>query len=244
MKKIIVLLTLLSIVAALFSSCGAKATARAGLGVYSDLTSDGSAIGGNNGHTTYTHTAAAIILDKEGRITACDIDAAEVRVEYTSSGKPSVKPDYKTKGELGDSYGMSAAGAKLEWYAQRDAFCKTVIGKTIREVKESVTQSGKGSQDIISAGCTIAVDGFVAAIVEAEKNARAVSGEPDSIKLTVKTSAMGREATDSAVGSINAVTEISADVSGVNTLKERAEFSIWFSKTGILQPEPEKSATL
>lgn len=233
-------LVLCSILFLSLFSCAGRTRNRMGVGIYTDLASDRSAIGGNDGHTKYVHTVAAITEDKDGRITACDIDVVEILVEFTATGKAKIASEYKTKGQLGDEYGMKKAGAKLEWYEQRDAFCKSVIGKTVDEIKGAVAEDGKGSGFIISAGCTVKVDDFVRAIVKADENAEPVSARVDKLKLTLTAETEGKDATDTDVGVISSKTGIKVDADGMDSIEKSADFKVWFSKTGILQPEPDK----
>lgn len=114
-------------------------------------------------------TSAAVTFDDGGKIISCELDAADIEVSYTSDGKAVPMEKFATKRELGDSYGMKAAGAKAEWYEQADAFEKLVEGKTTDEIKALVADNGYGNDDVISAGCTISVEDFVRAIVNASK---------------------------------------------------------------------------
>ena len=244
MKKYAILLLGAVLLSTILSSCGRTMSNKVGVGVYTDLASDSSAIGGGDGHTKYVHTVAVIAEDKSGRITACDIDVAEIKVEFTSSGKAKLSSEYKTKGQMKDSYGMKASGAKLEWYEQRDAFCKAVTGKTVDEVKGSVKEDGKGSDYIIAAGCTVKIDEFVKAIVKADENAQAVAKSVNKIKVDLKTDAKGTDATDTDAGVITATTKIRVEADGMDSIEKSADFKVWFSKTGILQPEPEKKSMM
>ena len=244
MKKYILLSLVFSFLLSGLCSCGKRTGGRVGVGVYTDLASDSSAIGGNDGHTKYVHTVAAIAEDKDGRITACDLDVAEIRVEFTSSGKHKLKTEYKTKAQLGDAYGMKASGAKLEWYEQKDAFCRSVIGKTVEEIKGKVQDDGSGSEEIISAGCTIKIDEFVRAIVKADENAEPVAKKVDKLTLNLNNEVKGKDATETDVGLITSHTKIKVEADGVKAIEKSADFKVWFSKTGILSPEPDKKMNL
>ena len=244
MKKYIILLLTAATLLSGLCSCGKKMGGRIGIGVYTDLASDGSAIGGNDGHTKYVHTVAAIAEDKDGRITACDIDVAEIRVEFTSSGKHKLASEYKTKAQLGDAYGMKAAGAKLEWYEQKNAFCRSVIGKTVDEIKGTVDKDGKGNESVLSAGCTIKIDEFVRAIVEADENAEPVAKKVDKLSLKLNNDVKGKDATETDAGLITSQTKIRIEADGMDAIEKSADFKVWFSKTGILQPEPDKKMKL
>ena len=88
----------------------------------------------------------------------------------------------KTKAELGDEYGMANAirygmdnnydGIVKEWYEQARVFEQYVVGMTADEVANMQTQFVNNhyiSADdaLLSAGCTIQIDGFRNAVVKA-----------------------------------------------------------------------------
>jgi hypothetical protein len=74
-------------------------------------------------------------------------------------------------------------GAAKEWYQQIDAFIASILGKTIDEVKAMVV-NGKGNDTIQTAGCTIYVTDFVAALEKACTNAAASNATADAtVKL-------------------------------------------------------------
>ena len=242
MRKYAILLLLVFCLGSALTSCGDKGSGKVGIGVYTDLASDRSAIGGGDGHTKYVHTVAAIAEDRSGKIIACDIDSVEIKVDFSAYGEAKPADEYKSKGELGDEYGMKAAGAKLEWYQQRDAFCKAVIGKTVDEVKGLVGKDGKGNDSVIAAGCTVKIDEFVAAIVKADENAEPMAKSVSSLKVRLTTETEGKNASDAAPGSITSKTKIKIETDGADIKEKSADFEVWFNKAGILQPPPEAKA--
>lgn len=137
-------------------------------GVYIKTVSQSNA-GTENGKCEFALTTAAVSFDGDGKVVSCELDASDISVFYTSEGKAVPMGEFSTKRELGDRYGMKAAGAKAEWYEQADAFEKLIEGKTISEIKALVASDGYGNDDVISAGCTISVEDFVKAIEKAEK---------------------------------------------------------------------------
>jgi len=126
--------------------------------------------GDTDGKSEFAITGAAVSFDKDGKVVSCELDAADIAVKYTAAGKAVPVSDFATKRELGDRYGMKAAGAKAEWYEQADAFEKVVEGKTVDEIKRLVAEGGRGVDEVITAGCTISVEDFVKAIEKAAKN--------------------------------------------------------------------------
>ena len=149
--------------------CGAKEQpVKFGLGVYTNVSAAGNAEGDANGQGKVAITAAAITVDADGKVIACDLDTADITVAYTGEGKAIANDGFKTKAELGDGYNMKAyGGAAKEWYEQADAFETVVAGKTLDEIKALVAEGDKGTADVINAGCTIMVAEFVRAIEKA-----------------------------------------------------------------------------
>ena len=167
-------LSLLLAVSALLASCSREKSTESSSGsvkngTYIKTVSQSDA-GDSEGKTEFAFTSAAVSFDKNGKVISCELDAADIAVEYTSDGKAVPVSDFATKRELGDRYGMKAGGAKAEWYEQADTFEKVVEGKTTEEIKKLVGDGGRGTDEVISAGCTISVEDFVKAIEKAAKN--------------------------------------------------------------------------
>ena len=197
MKKILSLLTVILMVISIVVSIWfikTDVTLKLGLGVYSYYENVSDATGAESGQAAYVTTAAAVLIDNEGRVIKCDIDSAQVNGGYTSDGKFISKTEYKTKGELGYDYGMKKYGAKKEWFEQVDAFEKQVIGKTSSEIA-SLMVNGKGNADVIAAGCTISIADFVKAVDMAIKNAKpSTAKNNDSLNLAISSTLSGTNA--------------------------------------------------
>ncbi len=165
---------------------------------------------------------AAVLVDNEGKIVKCVLDCASSKVQFSGDGKVMQNSEFKTKRELGDSYGMVAyAGATAEWYAQADSFAKLCEGKTIDEIKALVAEGDKGTQEVITAGCTIMIDDFVKSIELAVANAAQSKATAESeLKLGIVTSQTSKDATADGNGEAElATTVVAAVVDGevVNT---------------------------
>lgn len=147
-------------------------TLKFGLGVYVPNATATDATEDKDGSASVDATYAAVSVDANGKIVAVAIDSMQHKISYTTTGT-TAKGEFKSKYELGDAYNMVAhGGAKLEWYAQADAFESVVIGKNLDEVKALIAEEGKGNDAVINAGCTIAISDFVNAIEEAYNNAK------------------------------------------------------------------------
>ena len=117
---------------------------------------------GSNALTTDIFAAA---VDAEGKIVAATNETVVADFTFDATGKSSFnagnKDLFASKRELGDAYGMKTPegtpyGSRKEWYEHADAFVAACIGKKASDITASFT----------AAGCTITVDGFVAAVAK------------------------------------------------------------------------------
>ena len=109
-------------------------------------------------------TVAAVAIDADGKVVACELDTASNTVKFTADGKAVANAEFKTKYELGAGYNMVAyGGSAKEWLEQAAAFDTACIGKTPAEIAGLMGEDGKGVSDLQTAGCTIYVSGFVKA---------------------------------------------------------------------------------
>ena len=186
MKKIITLLLCLCVALGLVACGGetpaAEATYKLGMGIVVDLNSSAT----NNAQVDAT--VATVVLDADSKIVACRIDAVQNKMDVTG-GAVDTTATFQTKMEKGDAYGMAAAvnwgmdwngdGVVKEWYDQAKAFEAYVVGKTAQGVKDIETQEVEGHGYIIakddallSAGCTIQITDFKAAVAKACEDAQ------------------------------------------------------------------------
>ena len=133
-------------------------------------------------------TIATVVLDENGVIVSCKIDA--IQNKYTI-GDSVVFTHLLTKKELGFDYKMSAfgtpnvgAGPVKEWFEQAAAFEAYVVGKTAAELEALELQEVNGhwiskDEDLLNAGCTIQIDDFIAAVVKACKDDQSMSFTTD-----------------------------------------------------------------
>ena len=205
MKRILslILVAVLALSVLAFVGCGKKDEAlKLGLGVYTTVSAT-DATADKNGAGEATMTVAAVLVDENGKIVKCFVDCADNSVAYTAEGKAVANTSFATKYELGDAYNMVLYGqANREWYAQADAFCALVAGKTISEVKPLVASDNKGTDEVQNAGCTIYVSDFVLAIEKAVANAVASNATAkDTLKVGVSTTQSITDATEDKNGS-------------------------------------------
>lgn len=199
MKKFISAIICLTLIltSLILVGCGKEKTLKLGLGVTTSVTT-ADATDDKNGNGQATVTAAAVLVDDEGKIVKAFVDCADSKVEYDASGKAIANKSFATKYEMGADYNMKAyGGAAKEWYEQADAFCNLIVGKTASEVKALVAENAKGTQEVINAGCTIYVSDFATAIEKAITNAKASEATAnDSVKLGVSTNQTTSDATE------------------------------------------------
>ena len=174
-------------------------------------------------------TVATVVLDKDGKIVACRIDAVQNKMTVTD-GAVDTAATFQTKMEKGDAYGMAAAvnygmdwngdGVVKEWYDQAKAFEAYVVGKTVAEVEAIQTKvvEGKGyviaaDDALLSAGCTIQITDFIAAVAKACKDDQGVTFK------TAATFTLGVAAQSTAAESVAAT----ADAAG--TVKMYSDFA-------------------
>ena len=213
MKKILsvalAVVMLFAVVA--LAGCDKKAeTLKFGLGVVANYGEAKNAEGETNGQGEFNTTAVAVLLDAEGKIVAIDLDTAQIKPSWTADGKKVDVTDFRTKYEKGTDYGMAAYGYDkngdnkvLEWNEQADAFMATAKGKTLAEVKAFVGEEDYATGDLATAGCTIKVGEFVAALEKAVANAvdsAATAENKLNVALVTSASYSNKDAAEDADG--------------------------------------------
>ena len=214
-------------------------TLKFGFGLYVTTPSATNATEEKAGQGKVEITAAAVTVDKDGKIVACVLDTAANTVKYTLDGKAVAEESFKTKKELGDAYNMVAyGGATQEWYKQVAAFETLVKGKTLAEVKALVVDGDKGTSDVQAAGCTITINEFVLAIEKAYNSASASNATAsDVLTLGVNTEQTCKDATEENDGSNQVETTFVAAVLNaqgkvVAALTDCVQVKFTFSKAG------------
>ena len=239
MKKITSMLLILVMLLGVFTLTSCKAGAlKFGLGVYSTVSST-DATEDKVGEGKATVTIAAVLLNKRGEIVKAAVDCAESTVQYDMDGKAHKPTEFRTKYEQGAGYGMVAmGGAKNEWFEQANAFCEAAVGKTADELKALVATDGKGTEEVINAGCTIVVSEFVKALEAAIENATESEATKDAkLEIGVSTTATPVDATDDRDGSSKVESSIFAaaldkDGAVIAAAVDCVEQSFSFDKSG------------
>ncbi len=101
-------------------------------------------------------------------ITSCAIDSLQAKVAFTAEGVESI-PEFATKNELGENYGMKAwGGATYEWNEQAANFAAYITGKTLGEVQGiAVDETTKPLDADLASSVTISIGGFLTLLSKA-----------------------------------------------------------------------------
>ena len=242
MKKILSILLGSVMVLSVFAFAGCTDNGadplKLGLGVYTEANAtDATADKAGQGQATIT--AAAVLVDDEGKIVKASIDCADNKVTYTAEGTAVAVESFKTKYEMGKDYNMVAyGGATKEWFEQADAFFALIEGKTAAEVAALVTADETGTDDVINAGCTITIAEFVKAVEKAVANATASDAtKDDTLKLGVSTAQTPTNASEDKNGSNKVETTffaaaVNAEGKVVAASSDCVEVTFGFDTTG------------
>lgn len=206
MKKLLSVVFVLSLILSMltFAGCGKKAeNLKLGLGVHSYIEEITNADGETNGKGNAVTTAAAVLIDSNGRIVKCAIDTTDNEQAFTSKGNAVAAGELLTKYEAGENYGMKKYGnAAKEWFEQVDSFISVVVGKNLPEIKALKNSDNKGNEEVTKAGCTIDIADFVIALEKAVNNAADSNAQAtDTLKVGfVSTQTENKDASEEAEG--------------------------------------------
>lgn len=142
------------------------------------------AVAGDHTASQSNLTVATVVLDKDGKIVACRLDVAQNKYGFDEDEEEVVFTRLETKMELKEGYNMKPASPiGKEWYEQAKAFEAFVVGKTAAEVEAlTVVQNGShwvSNDPVLSAGCTMDIVDFKAAVVKACNDEQGMSFETD-----------------------------------------------------------------
>lgn len=156
-------------------------------------TIDGSTDAGEeDGLAEIYSTIAAVLVDADGKILDCKIDAAQTKINFSAEGKVTtdLTSEIQSKQELGTAYGMAkASGIGKEWNEQADAFAAYVVGKTVDEVKSiAVSEEGVATDADLTASVTVHIGDFISTVEKAVSDAKVLgASSEDKLGLGVNT---------------------------------------------------------
>ena len=100
MKKLLMAVFALCAVLGL-AACGDKeADYKLGMGVEVSTSSSTNATAEKAGNAQVDATVAAVVVDKDGKIVACRLDAVQNKIAVSATGEVTVPTTFKTKMEL------------------------------------------------------------------------------------------------------------------------------------------------
>lgn len=138
---------------------------------------------------TITTTAAAILLDADGKLVDVMLDELETSVSADGTGAVTMPSDYRTKRQKGQDYPLAEVSSiRKSWAEQADSFADYLTGKTMDEVKKlELDESGKAKDADLLSGCTIVVEPYRDAILRACENAKALgAAKGDHVTLGIE----------------------------------------------------------
>lgn len=123
-------------------------------------------------------TIVAAVVNAEGKVVVAATDCVVGKFAFDTAGVVASgnAEEIVSKLQAGSDYGMggneyapdlNGDGKVLEWNEQAAAFNTALVGKTAAEIGGLAIDTGYGSEDLQTAGCTIAVKDMVAAAVKA-----------------------------------------------------------------------------
>ncbi len=249
MKKFLAMTLSIAMVMSLLVGCSSGgAPVKTGLAVVASLSKSADASAEAEGVAQTDSLIAAVLVDKNGKIVDCKLDAAQTKIKFSAEGKltTDVATTFKTKNELGTEYGMaSASGIGKEWNEQAAAFAKYCIGKTVDEVKGiAVNEEGKAGDADLAASVTVHIGDFIEAVAQAASTATDKGAkEGDKLGLAVTTDiAKSTDATADAEGlaqsySNIAVVTLGKDNKITSCIIDAIQGNVNFSATGVISTD-------
>lgn len=259
MKKILSVVLVLMLMASLFAGCSKPSSGssdgivKIGLGHGTSIASSKS-LDGDVTPVGQVDTIMAVVgLDKDGKVVKVTIDNAQTKVNFDKDLQVTsdLAAPGKTKVELGDDYGMKKqSGIGKEWFEQIAELEKWMVGKTIDEIKSLKTKVKDEKHPAVpddpelTSKVTISVEGYLAAVEEAVKNAVSVNGSVAKVGLGHEVSIAksaglnGDKAPVAQVDTVIAAAAFDKDgkVSGV--IIDTAQTKVNFDKDGKLTSDP------
>ena len=233
-KRISVLVAAVLAIGCLATACGnenAGGEVSVGLGLHTQMNySSKDSKDGADGLAQADLTVAAVTLNADGTIASIKVDAIQVKTAFDATGtlKDTNATEFKTKRELGNDYNMKGASqgkgqieGGAEWFEQADAFEAWAKGKTLAQVEAAMGADQYPTDEQLLAGCTMKINGFVAATKKAITEAQAgtyKASASDKLSIGMVAVADGpKSATADAAGAVTAYanfTAVTSDASG------------------------------
>ncbi len=184
-------------------------------------------------------TVATVIMDKDGKIVAADLDCAQTKV--TADAKLD-EVDLRTKKEKKEDYGMTVASPiGKEWYIQAAAFAEKMVGKTAADIEAMTTEEKNGHQVStdadIYAVCTMDITAFKAAFLAACKDDQAktfTAAEGFKLGLGVSTDVSGSTAEKAQLYSTFSAAAVDAEGKVLAAIVDAIQPTVAFAADGTV----------
>ena len=194
MKRNLSIVLAIMLVISMLAGCGGKTdqpketALKLGMAVLPSVSGSTAATAEAEGKADFDVTVVAVLVDDEGIIRDCIIDSVGTSVKFNANGEPvdfDAAKAIQTKNELGEAYGMKAAGSKYEWNEQADALAKFAVEKNVADLRNgAVNESGKAKDADLASVATIYIGSYVNAIEKAVANAQHLGAKSgDQLKL-------------------------------------------------------------
>lgn len=220
-----------------------EGTLKLGLAILPSLAKSKSAAAEENGKADFDVSVVAVLVDDNGVIQDCIIDAVATSVKFNAAGEVVDFDETKeilTKNELGEDYGMKKfAGSKYEWNEQAEALAQYAVGKTAQELRSgAIDESGKALDADLASVATISLGSYVNAIEKAVANAQNLgTNAGDVLKLAV-INAMSAAAAGEKDGTIQLTVDVTAITMNGETITactiDSLQAKVSFDTTGVL----------
>jgi predicted small secreted protein len=183
MKKALVGLLAIAMLAVTLTGCTPEKTYKYGVGIDIKVTGASAVpaageVAAKDGNYAVNTDIVTVVLDKDNKVVSATWDVAQSsRLNFDVTGMLKVNLatySMKTKLQKGTEYGMSAACQTgqicKEWNVQSKFFTDYLVGKTVAQVKAIEMVDGYPKDAAIKAGTTVHISGFFPAFNKAVAN--------------------------------------------------------------------------
>ena len=171
MKKVLSLIMALALVLCAVSAL-AEGETFLGLGIATSIGSSSDATAEKDGNAQVDSAIVSVVVDKDGVIVSCKIDAAQTKVGFNATGALTADKDaaIKSKKEKQDEYNMRGASPiGKEWFEQISALEQWLVGKTAADLKTAY----EGKDESLVTVCSIKLESVCVALEKAVADALA-----------------------------------------------------------------------
>ena len=217
-----------------------------GVGVSYSL--KGTDAGEEDGSAQVNALVAAVMVDSNGTILQCRLDAVQTTYAISGEGKIGEDAKFVTKKELGDEYGMrDASPIGKEWFEQADFFEQYVVGKTLADIEGmTLDEQGHPTDTDLLTGVTMKIGSWQEALVKALNNVVPTNASAaDGLGLGIVSSGYGnKDAADGedgacSVSSSMAAVTVGSDGAITSAYIEAGEGKFTFDGEGKITSDTE-----